>query len=241
MMLLLSTDRSVGDRTLHSASMVTRSRALPDPSRSGADRDATAHPGERRAKVLGAAAALFAERGYSGTSLLDISAAAGIAKPTLYHYFASKAAILDEILSEYVESLIVLAEDPARQDLPATERLLAVMADIIGSIETHRGHVRTITEHLAHLPPARRHALAHRQDHYNVLVEDILRDGIHEGTMEVGDIRFARLGMFGMCSWTYQWYRPGARLDPHAIAQLLYDLLLAGLGDTRVGPAGATW
>jgi AcrR family transcriptional regulator len=185
--------------------------------------------GDRRALVLETAASLFAEHGYSGTSLNDISTGAGIAKPTLYHYFSSKAEILDEILSLYVETLIARAEAAERAVLPAPERLLGVMADIVGTIETHRGHVRSIFEHLAHLPPERRRALAHRQDHYSQLVEDIMREGQREGSMSFDDIPLTRLGIFGMCSWTYQWYRPGGGRDPAEIARMLWDLCMVGL------------
>jgi AcrR family transcriptional regulator len=194
-------------------------------------------PLDRRSKVLAAAASLFAERGYSGTSLNDISSFAGIAKPTLYHYFGSKAEILDEILSDYIRTLLTAVEDPARAALPPTERLLGVMTDIISTIETHRGHVRSFFEHLPHLPPERRHAIARDQDRYATLVEDILRDGERDGSMAFADVRLTRLGIFGMCSWTYQWYRPGGRHEPAVIARLLWELCLSGLRAPREAPA----
>ena len=47
---------------------------------------------ERRALIEGAAARLFAERGYAGTRLDDVAAAAGVTKPILYRHFDSKKA-----------------------------------------------------------------------------------------------------------------------------------------------------
>jgi AcrR family transcriptional regulator len=48
----------------------------------------------RRESLLQAATSLFAERGYATTSVDDIGAAAGIAGPSVYHHFASKADLL---------------------------------------------------------------------------------------------------------------------------------------------------
>ena len=72
--------------------------------------------GERTAsRILDAAEALFAERGYEGTTLRDVAARVGLRTPSLYNHFASKeslyAAVLErgigpvlEILSESVDS-----------------------------------------------------------------------------------------------------------------------------------------
>lgn len=51
----------------------------------------------RREAILDAATALFDERGYPGTSIDDIGAAAGITGPGLYRHFASKDAILTAV------------------------------------------------------------------------------------------------------------------------------------------------
>ncbi|WP_419703060.1 TetR/AcrR family transcriptional regulator [Promicromonospora sp. NFX87] len=54
-----------------------------------------------RAAVIGAAANLFAERGYRAVSLRDIAAAGGISHPGLLRHFASK----DDLLRAVVEQL----------------------------------------------------------------------------------------------------------------------------------------
>jgi AcrR family transcriptional regulator len=44
----------------------------------------------RRQEILAAACALFAEKGFAGTSMADVVAATGLATGTLYRYFPSK-------------------------------------------------------------------------------------------------------------------------------------------------------
>ena len=60
---------------------------------------------ERREDVLAAATALFAERGIEATKMVDIAAAAGIAKGTVYLYFATKEELLAALKRRFVQEL----------------------------------------------------------------------------------------------------------------------------------------
>ncbi|MDG9678539.1 TetR/AcrR family transcriptional regulator [Micromonospora sp. DH14] len=53
-----------------------------------------------RRVVVDAAAELFVARGYAGTSLADVAAAAGVARPTVFAAFGSKPALLRQVLDE---------------------------------------------------------------------------------------------------------------------------------------------
>jgi AcrR family transcriptional regulator len=53
---------------------------------------------ETRAAVLDAARDLFVERGYAGTSIRDVAAAARVGEQTVYRLFDTKAALLREVL-----------------------------------------------------------------------------------------------------------------------------------------------
>jgi AcrR family transcriptional regulator len=54
---------------------------------------------ETRRRLLDAAYRLFAEKGYAGTSIPAIAQEAGVAVPTVYWAFASKRALLLELIS----------------------------------------------------------------------------------------------------------------------------------------------
>lgn len=51
-----------------------------------------------RAALLDEATALFAERGYAGTSLEDVASASHVTRGAVYHHFASKQALFEAVL-----------------------------------------------------------------------------------------------------------------------------------------------
>lgn len=84
---------------------------------------------ERAGDLLAAATELFLAKGYAGTTMADISAAAGVARGNVYWYFKSKddifAAVMDRMLSREIR---VLREELSGAD-PLT-RLVRGLADM---------------------------------------------------------------------------------------------------------------
>ena len=80
---------------------------------------------ETRDRLLRAAADVFAARGYDGTRVADIAAAAGVSNGALYAHFASKAELLADALRTHGRRLLadMFAADPGRS---VTDVLLAV-------------------------------------------------------------------------------------------------------------------
>ncbi|MFI9596780.1 TetR/AcrR family transcriptional regulator [Nonomuraea sp. NPDC052265] len=71
---------------------------------------------ETRQRLLRAAAEAFAERGYDGTRVADIAAAAGVSNGALYAHFASKAELLVAALRAHGRRRLadLFAADPDR-------------------------------------------------------------------------------------------------------------------------------
>jgi TetR/AcrR family transcriptional regulator len=60
---------------------------------------------ENRAHLLDCALALFSARGFDAVGVQEIVEAAGVTKPTLYHYFTNKRGLLDTLLDERFKPL----------------------------------------------------------------------------------------------------------------------------------------
>jgi AcrR family transcriptional regulator len=85
----------------------------------------------RREAVLDAAAELFLDRGFHGTSIDDVGAAAGISGPGLYRHFPSKDALLMAVLDRIWQQLRPAIDEAAALDADASvERLLEAQLDL---------------------------------------------------------------------------------------------------------------
>ncbi|MFD4198508.1 TetR/AcrR family transcriptional regulator [Amycolatopsis thermoflava] len=77
----------------------------------------------RREQILSAAAELFHRKGFHAVSMEDIGAAAGIAGPSVYRHFSSKAALLGAIARRAGDRLLLDAERVRLSSADETEAL----------------------------------------------------------------------------------------------------------------------
>nr|WP_232827518.1 TetR/AcrR family transcriptional regulator [Jiangella endophytica] len=61
---------------------------------------------QRREQLLDVGRALFAERGYDGTSIEEISARAGVSKPVVYEHFGGKEGLYAVVVDREMELLL---------------------------------------------------------------------------------------------------------------------------------------
>jgi AcrR family transcriptional regulator len=90
-----------------------------------------AEAGDTKGALLRAALALFAEKGYEGTSVRAIARAVGLSESVLYAHFDGKRAIFDAVLAELgPRSAIALLEDldPDQADADPPTFIRAVVA-----------------------------------------------------------------------------------------------------------------
>jgi AcrR family transcriptional regulator len=92
--------------------------------------------GERRELITEAAGRLFGERGYEGTRLDDVAAAAGVTKPVLYRHFDSKRDLYLVLLARHRDDLPTFA-GAMPEGGPLPERLRAVLEVWLAYVEAH--------------------------------------------------------------------------------------------------------
>ncbi len=86
-----------------------------------------------RQAILDAALALFAEKGYFGTSLRDVAGAVGVRESALYNYFSGKEALFEALLAadsaDKIEHLAAILEAPMADARQTLERLAEFLLD----------------------------------------------------------------------------------------------------------------
>ncbi len=105
-----------------------------------------------RAKIQSAAERLFDEKGYSDTSIDDISEAADVAMRTIYMHFPSKAAIMLAYFDDWMDAFIaaVIARPVDEPVVETVGAALAKMSDDgwVDRVENDDVRVHPIVEHL---------------------------------------------------------------------------------------------
>jgi len=187
----------------------------------------------RREELLALAMQLFMTVGYERTSVEQITRAAGVAKGTFYHYFASKQELLEQLVESYADNLFVHVEaelDAAKGT--ALERLRAFSRLSTRWKMQHRdesvafGRMLYADENIT-----LRHKLYSAWlERTRPLLTAIIAQGVAEGTFAIADAH-STAGV--VLSIWYDWgdrlaervYRPG--FGPSA-AKLVADDLRAG-------------
>lgn len=96
----------------------------------------------RRQQIIDAAIVVFPEKGYEGTSMLDLTREAGVGQGTVYRYFTGKRDILDHLFDHCV-GLVIDRVKPQRMMEPAksvdelVERFRSVGSELFDLVETN--------------------------------------------------------------------------------------------------------
>lgn len=83
----------------------------------------------KRAAIANAAAELFAEHGYAGTTTQQVALAADVAEGTLFRYASSKPELLLMVINDYLRPMV--AEMPLAIDVTVEDQVLGLLDPII--------------------------------------------------------------------------------------------------------------
>ena len=103
-------------------------------------------------RILMSSLQLFSTKGYDATSVREICEAAGITKPTLYHFYGSKEGVYRALVEGVLAPFTADVERLLAGDGPVRERLRAVARAYFERARTHPELVRFIFG-LVHNPP----------------------------------------------------------------------------------------
>lgn len=169
---------------------------------------------DKRQRILEAAIAQFAARGFENASIADIAGDAGIAKGTVYLYFPSKDALIDEVF-DYCQELDVLACDEGLDQIAgATAKLCKRMENALRFALTHPKE--TVVERMyVSLPPRPGVTSYLRLKQHFASVDAIMKEGVQKG--ELKDLPATLLGeIFFSVSAAFYFYlisNPGVAED----------------------------
>ena len=187
-------------------------------------------------QILAAAAKIFNERGYHGTSVADVADALGVSKPFLYYYLKNKDDILFECSRIATEQVHAMLDQVRQTDVTGWERLSLVFKGYARVMTTDFGICLIRNTAPGSLPTASREKLWVGRRRLNREVEQIVAQGIADGSIRRCDPITLSFAIFGAFNWITYWYRDNGPLKPDEIAERFLDLFAHG---AMAGPAEA--
>lgn len=179
-----------------------------------------------RRRILDAAAGVFAERGYGGTSTRDIAAAAGRSPAAVYVHYPSKEELLYAISAQgHADSLLCLTA--AYNSTPDPVARLHGMVLAFSRWHMTNARIARIVQYELHaLSPAHREHIARQRRQFHGVMKRALTDGIAAGVMTASDTDGVTRVLLSLCIDLARWFDPARTRNPEAIARLNADVAL---------------
>lgn len=206
---------------------------------------ATAHPSWREflpitsdPALVGAARA-FVETGYHGATVRAMAHAGGISPGAIYHRYAGKQALLQELMVLGMQDLLWRVRAAAQETTDPRRRLfLVVEANALWHVRRHDYATIGASEMRSLDATGHRVVAGARRQVQHLLDETAAEVGRDHG-IDPGDTQQAARAIASLCTSIPRWYRPDGRLGPEEIArqQARFALRLIGVGEHPGGLA----
>lgn len=188
--------------------------------------------------ILRHAAQVFAEKGYQGASIRDISRSSRVSLSGLYYYVKSKQELLYLIqihtfrivVSRLQESLLGVG-DPA-------ERLRILVHNHLEYFLQHPTEMTVLAHEDDALEGEYRQEVAEiKRKYYGIAVE--IFEALRPGSRQHGlPVRVAVLSLFGMMNWIHTWYKPEHDPDAEELSRAMSEMFLHGIMNGYQSSAG---
>jgi AcrR family transcriptional regulator len=184
--------------------------------------------------ILRHAARVFAERGFEGASIRDISRETGVSLSGLYYYFDSKQDLLYLIQNNTFNSVLESAGVRLKGIRQPVARLRALVQNHVEYFLSHPNEMKVLSHEDEALEEPYREKIAAIKRRYYGLVREVF-DSLATGGLARGvNPRLAVLSLFGMMNWVYKWHN--AKVDPGAdeLTDAIVGIFLHGVLPSHV-------
>lgn len=189
--------------------------------------------GTMNSRILVAAVALFAERGYENLSMRTLASWVELKASSLYNYYDSKEQILISAIELGMTDFFgYILEDI--KEVPREKRLVEIVNRHAHYKMRHRliarANDRLIDPQFMRmfLPDEVAQGFTQRTEHYRCIVEDLVRDYLDDNSPISPKI--ATLSILSLCDRLAYWYNPLGKLSPELILNQVLVMVYRILG-----------
>ncbi len=183
-----------------------------------------------------AASHLFYRKGYSATTIEEISSALGMAKPYVYQFFGSKLALLEEICEVGTREVLQIVRTFVEVDGMPADRLRRLAEQFTAAALERQQYVTIYFRESIHLPRTTAARIREARLAIDEMLTALIREGVGCGEFQAKDPHLSALTVAGMMSYTFAWYRAGSGFRKEDVCQYMAEQVLRVVGapDTRL-------
>jgi TetR/AcrR family transcriptional regulator len=184
---------------------------------------------DKREAILHRAAIAFARDGYDRASMAGLAAECGVSKALLYHYYASKEALLFGILSNHLQALVDVVESADAPGRPPEERLGRLVMALLDAYRDADAEHKVQINALRLLPEAEQAELKTLERKLVAIFSDAIRAVEPRAFQDGRLLKPVTMSLFGMLNWFYMWFREGRPVSREEYAALATRMLVNGV------------
>ncbi len=183
---------------------------------------------EQRERILEAAKAIFAHKGFSETKMSEIAAAANVSYGLAYHYFANKEAIFTTLLQYALQGVLELMQRARVQPGTPWDRLRWLTSEILLGAQDEPEYEMLVLQVLTNTAvPRETHELVLQESQLtHAALKQLIVEGQAAGEVVAGDpdrltttFEWCIQGMvFGISYWGYE---PARLPDVESVLRML--------------------
>jgi AcrR family transcriptional regulator len=183
----------------------------------------------RRHAIIDLSAQVFAQRGYHGTSTIELCEANQLGKGALYYYIGSKEQLLAAIHDRVMDEVMLGADRVAKARGTPPEQLAMHGQELLDVIVRYPDHVWVFLHEFHALTGESAEQFRRRRHEYERRIEDVIEEGSTSGHFRQVDPRVTARAWLGMHNYTYLWLKADGRLSAEQIATAFADIFVRGL------------
>jgi len=184
---------------------------------------------DKREAMLHKAALVFSRDGYDRATMAQLAGELNVSKGLLYHYYASKEALLFDIVRNHLAALVEVVEEA---DDPALEPQARLETLVVALLEAYRdadAEHRVQVEGMRILPEEDQEKLKKLERRLVALFAEAVRTLDPDLFADKPLIKPVTMSLFGMMNWAYMWFREGGPISRADYARLATRLLVNGV------------
>ena len=182
-----------------------------------------------RKKIIDAASALYARKGFGATSIQEISEAANVALPVTYHYVKKKSGIMrlimEDVLNIFRESLI----KEIRGILDPVEKLAMAVILYLRVLDRQREKMLLLYQKSSSLDRNSKTRIMALEVEVSEIFSNIISEGIAQGVFKAVDVD---LMAYNILMLSYMWILKHWHFKDRLTLDKYIDLQLVTIMDT---------